>query len=121
MAHRCRRFPGEAADGKDSTLPGTLVGLRAILLRHGGSLLAPFQTAKYETTLWPRWLVQKRRRIETVFAQLVERYRSKRAWARDHWHLCSRWLPKVLSHTTAVLLYQRHGLGALEFRHLVSA
>jgi hypothetical protein len=43
------------------------------------------------------------------------------AWARDLWHLCARWLRKVLSHTTAVLLCQQHGLGSLEFRHLVCA
>jgi hypothetical protein len=50
--------------------------LRGELLRHGVALLAPFQTAKYEKTPWPHWLVLKRRRIETVLAQLVERYRA---------------------------------------------
>ncbi len=35
----------------------------------------------------PAWLVQTRRRIETVFSQLTERYRAKRVRARDHWHL----------------------------------
>jgi hypothetical protein len=77
---------------------------RLELLRDGVSLIAPFQTAKYDKAPWPRWLVAKRRRIETVLAQLVERYRSKRTWARDRWHLCSRWFREVLSHTTAVLL-----------------
>jgi hypothetical protein len=95
--------------------------LRLELLRGGVALLAPFQTRKYEKVPWPHWLVAKRRRIETVLAQLVERYRSKRTWARDLWHLCSRWLRKVLSHTTAVLLCQRHGLGSLAFRQLVAA
>jgi hypothetical protein len=95
--------------------------LRLELLRDGVALTAPFQTRKYERAPWPRWLVAKRRRIETVLAQLVERYRSKRTWARDLWHLCSRWLRKVLSHTTAVLLCQRHGLGSLAFSQLVSA
>ena len=95
--------------------------LRLELLRGGVALLAPFQTRKYEKVPRPHWLVAKRRRIETVLAQLVERYRSKRTWARDLWHLCSRWLRKVLSHTTAVLLCQRHGLGSLAFRQLVAA
>jgi hypothetical protein len=95
--------------------------LRLELLRDGVSLVAPFQTAKYDKAPWPRWLVAKRRRIETVLAQLVDRYRSKRTWARDRWHLCSRWLRKVLSHTAAVLLCQRHGLGSLAFGQLVSA
>jgi hypothetical protein len=95
--------------------------LREQLGAGGVRLLAPFQTRKYEKAPWPRWLVNTRRRIETVLAQLVERYRSKRTWARDLWHLCSRWLRKVLSHTTAVLLCQRHGLGSLAFSQLVAA
>jgi len=94
--------------------------LRGELLPHGLSLLAPFQTATYEKVPWPRWLVQKRRRIETVLAPLVERYRSKRTWARDLWHLCSRWLRNVLSHTTAMLLCQQHGLGSLHFSQLIA-
>ncbi len=57
--------------------------LRGELLHHGVSLIAPFQTAKHEKMPWPHWLVQKRRRVETVLAQLVERYSSKRTWARD--------------------------------------
>jgi hypothetical protein len=95
--------------------------VREQLRSEGIALLAPFQTRKYEKTPWPRWLVNTRRRIETVLAQLVERYRSKRTWARDLWHLQSRWLRKVLSHTTAVLLCQQHGLGSLAFSQLVSA
>ena len=94
--------------------------LRGELLPHGVALLAPFQTATYEKVPWPRWLVQKRRRIETVLAPLVERYRSKRTWARDLWHLCSRWLRNVLSHTTAMLLCQQHGLGSLHFSQLIA-
>ena len=95
--------------------------LRGELLRHGVSLIAPFQTAKHEKTPWPHWLIQKRRRIETVLAQLVERYSSKRTWARDLWHLSSRWLRKILSHTVAVLLCQQHGLGSLSFQKLVAS
>ena len=170
-AHRSRLFPGLSSYGKDSTIPGTMFGLRVHLrvawpgvitafdlapanasdlavapllleetrgfalgdrgywsprlrgelLRHGVSLIAPFQTAKYDKTPWPRWLVQKRRRIETVLAQLVERYSSKRTWARDLWHLSSRWLRKILSHTVAVLLCQQQGLGSLSFRQLVAS
>jgi hypothetical protein len=94
--------------------------LRERLRTAGVQLIAPFQTRKYEKTPWPRWLVNTRRRVETVLAQLVERYRSKRTWARDLWHLCSRWLRKVLSHTTAVLLCQQDGLGSLAFARLVT-
>ena len=61
-----------------------------------------------------------RRRIETVASQLVERYRIKRVWARDLWHLTSQFLRKVLSHTVAVLLCQRAGLSPLRFSELVT-
>jgi hypothetical protein len=65
--------------------------------------------------------VAKRRRIETVLAPLVERYHAKRTWARDLWHLCSRWLRKVLRRTTAVLLCRQRGLQPLSFRQLVAS
>jgi hypothetical protein len=95
--------------------------LRARLALQHVQLVAPFQTRKHEKAPWPRWLVHTRRRIETVLAQLVERYHSKRTWARDLWHLVSRWLRKVLSHTVAVLLCQQRGLGSLAFNRLVAA
>ena len=66
--------------------------VREQLRASGVALLTPFQTRKYERTPWPRWLVTTRRRVETVLAPLVERYRSKRSWARDLWQLQSRWL-----------------------------
>jgi hypothetical protein len=61
----------------------------------------------------------RRRRVETVLGQLIERFRAKRTWARDRWHLTSRWLRKVLSHTTAVALCQQHGLSPLHLSQLV--
>jgi hypothetical protein len=67
------------------------------LEEEGLSLLAPYKSKKREGTRWPSWLVRKRRRIETVISQMAERYRAKRLWARDRWHLTSRWLRKVLS------------------------
>jgi hypothetical protein len=75
----------------------------------GLCLLAPYKSKKREVTSWPRWLVQKRRRIETVISQLVERYGAKKVWARDRWHLTSRWLRKVLSHTMSFYLCQAQG------------
>jgi hypothetical protein len=36
--------------------------------------------------------------METMIGQLVERYHAKRVWARDGWHLWSRWQRKLLSH-----------------------
>jgi hypothetical protein len=45
----------------------------------------------------------------------------KRVWARDAWHLWSRWLRTLLSHTMAVLLCQRAGLGSLQFANLITS
>lgn len=86
----------------------------------GLRLLAPYKSKKKEKEPWPRWLVQKRRRIETVISQMAERYGAKKVWARDRWHLTSRWLRKVLSHTTAVYLCQRAGLSPLRFAELLT-
>ncbi len=84
------------------------------------SPLIPPKHRKGEPVAWPRDLVHKRRRIETVLSQLVERYRAKRLWARDIWHLAGRWLRCVLSHTIAILLCQRSGLPPLQFDRLLT-
>jgi hypothetical protein len=92
-----------------------------LLHAQGVHLVAPFSSAKRDRHPWPRWLVYTRYRIETVTGQLVGRYRAKRMWARDLWHLCSRWLRRVLSHTFAVLLCQQAGLASpLRFADLVT-
>jgi hypothetical protein len=70
-------------------------------------LLAPYRYAQRDP--WPAWsalLSRIRYRIDTLFGQLAERFHAKRVWARDGWHLWSRLLRKVLSHTLAVLLNQ---------------
>jgi hypothetical protein len=90
------------------------------LEEEGLSLLAPYKSKKREGTRWPSWLVRKRRRIETVLSQMAERYRAKRVWARDRWHLTSRWLRKVLSHTMAVYFCQQIGLSPLRFSQLLT-
>ena len=73
------------------------------LAGRGVRLLAPFRWASRdpEPTRAPL-LSRFRYRIDTVFGQLVDRYRAKRVWARDSWHLRSRLLRKLLSHTLAV-------------------
>ncbi len=86
----------------------------------GLRLLAPYKSKKKEKKPWPRWLTQKRRRIETVISQLVERYNAKKVWARDRWHLTSRFLRKVLSHTMAVYFCQQVGLSPLRFSELLT-
>jgi Transposase DDE domain len=91
------------------------------LTAQGGWLLAPPRGTRRQRQRPPPWLTGKRRRVETVIGQLVERYHLKRVWARDGWHLWSRWLRKLLSHTMAVLLCQRQGMGSLRFADLVAS
>jgi hypothetical protein len=78
--------------------------LKGLLRQQGLIFLAPFRQRSRERKPWPKRLNQIRRRIDTVIGQLVERYNAKRVWARDIWHLISRVLHKVLSHTMAVYL-----------------
>jgi hypothetical protein len=87
----------------------------------GGWLLAPPRGTRRSRQRPPPWLTGKRRRVETVIGQLTGRYQLKRVWARDAWHLWSRWLRKLLSHTMAVLLCQRAGLGSLRFADLITS
>jgi hypothetical protein len=90
------------------------------LARGGITLLAPFKKrATDPTPLRSRFITQKRWRIETVASQLVERYHLKRVWARDAWHLTSRVLRKVLSHTIAVALCLEQGFPPLSFARLL--
>jgi hypothetical protein len=94
--------------------------LTAALEPAGIKLLAPFK--KRATDPDPAGstrLTRVRWRIETVAAQLVERFHLKRLWARDAWHLTSRVLRKVLSHTIAVGLCLEHGHPPLAFAHLL--
>jgi hypothetical protein len=72
------------------------------LARRGVELLAPYSSKKRDPN--PKrsaFLSRLRYRIDTVFSQLTGRYCLKRVWARDLWHLASRLLRKVLSHTVA--------------------
>ncbi len=94
--------------------------LRAALAPAGITLLAPFK--KRATDPDPQGskrLTRVRWRIETVASQLVERYHLKRIWARDTWHLTSRVLRKVLSHTIAVFLCLERGYPPLSFDRLL--
>ncbi|MFM9616166.1 IS982 family transposase [Streptomyces niveiscabiei] len=102
----------------DSAYGGS--ALVAQLHVHGVELLAPPHGKPRTAAPLPRALTRKRRRVETVIGQLVDRYHLKRVWARDAWHLWSRWQRKLLSHTIAVLLCQRTGLPPLRFAQLVT-
>ena len=86
----------------------------------GLQLLAPYKSAKRQKQPYPRFLTHMRYRIETVFGQLVERFHAKRVWARDLWHLTSRWMRKFLSHTLAVFFCAQENLSYLSFAKLVT-
>ena len=84
--------------------------LRAELAAGQLRLLAPFRKRSRDPTpAASRLLNRVRRQIETTASQLVERYHLKRIWARDAWHLTSRTLRKLLSHTVAVWLNGQQG------------
>lgn len=65
-------------------------------------------------------LSRVRYRLETVNGQLAERYRIKRTWARDLWHLCHRIVRKILSHTVMVTLAVTRQLSPLSFDKLLA-
>lgn len=94
--------------------------LREELAPAGIELLAPFKKrATDPSPARSRVLSRVRRRIETVAAQFVERYRLKRVWARDAWHLTSRVLRKALSHAVCVLLCTERGYEPLQLARLL--
>ncbi len=93
---------------------------REELASMGVELLAPYSSKKRDPT--PKksaFLSRLRYRIDTVFSQLTERYSIKRVWAKDLWHLASRLLRKVLSHTVAFLLNHQSGNPPLQLAKLL--
>jgi hypothetical protein len=171
-AHRCRRFRGEAAYGKDTLVRQTFYGFRVhvrlcwpgVIARvvlapanvselaavpslaegttglllgdrnyhaprltdelagRGVRLVAPFRWASRDPDPERAPLLSRfRYRIDTAFGQLVDRYRAKRVWARDSWHLWSRLLRKLLSHTLAAYFTAQHGHPPLRLAHLLVA
>jgi hypothetical protein len=95
-------------------------GLSDRLKANGLWLLAPYKSAKRERQPWPRRLKHVRYRIETVIGQLVQRYHAKRVWARDLWHLTSRWMRKLLSHALASFFCVQQDVPLLSFASLIT-
>lgn len=83
---------------------------REEMARQGLEALTPYKSFRRERKPWPRRLTQLRRRIETVIGQLIVRLQARAIWARDMWHLLSRWGRIILAHTFAVWFCQRLGL-----------
>ena len=171
-AHRCRRFRGEVAYGKDTLVRQTFYGFRVHvrlcwpglidrvlvapanvselaavpalaegtsglllgdrnyhaprltdeLAGRGVRLVAPFRWASRDPDPTRAPLLSRfRYRIDTAFGQLVDRYRAKRVSARDSWHLWSRLLRKLLSHTLAVHFTTQAGHPPLRLADLLVA
>ena len=94
--------------------------LKEQLDKEGVELVAPYRKASEDPHPKLSALLSRiRYRIDTVFGQLVERYSIKRMWARDVWHLSSRLLRQVLSHTLCLLLNQVQGNSPLRLAELV--
>jgi hypothetical protein len=86
----------------------------------GVELLAPYSSERKDPAPKRSALLSRfRYRIDTVFGQLTQRYSVKRVWARDLWHLTSRLLRKVLSHTIAFLLNHLSGNRPLQLAKLL--
>jgi hypothetical protein len=86
----------------------------------GVELLASYSSKKQDPTPKRSALLSRfRYRIDTIFSQLVGRYCIKRVWARDLWHLMSRLVRKVLSHTVAFLLNHQMGNQPLQLSKLL--
>src|SRR5215212_290815 len=90
------------------------------LSRVGVELLAPYSSKKRDPAPKKSALLSRfRYRIDTIFSQLTERYCVKKVWARDLWHLASRLVRKVLSHTVAFLLNHQMGNPPLQLSKLL--
>jgi hypothetical protein len=86
------------------------------LAQGGIRLLAPYKRKDYDPR--PQQSKELRRLhwlIEAVNSQLACRFGAKRTWAKDLWHLCSRVLRKVLSHTVAAWVNVTQGRRPLDF------
>jgi hypothetical protein len=89
--------------------------------RAGVVLLAPSRSAaKDPSPKRSAFLRRVRYRIDTVFGQLAERFAVKRVWAQDPWHLWSRLLRKLLSHTLALLINRTTGNPPLQLARLAA-
>jgi hypothetical protein len=90
--------------------------------RHGVTLITPprkrMQTAFAPAVLkvCARW----RKRVETVGAQLTDRFAVARIRVRDLWHYQHRLIRKVLAHTVGVFLNLHLGRQPLDLDGLVS-
>jgi hypothetical protein len=122
-AHELSVLP-EIVEGTSGLIVGDRIyhspEMREELATMGIELLAPYSSKKRDPAPKRSALLSRLRyRIDTVFSQLTERYCVKRAWAREVWHLTSRLLRKILSHTVAFLFNHQSGNQPLQLSKLL--
>jgi hypothetical protein len=66
------------------------------------------------------WMMSKRRLVETVIGQLVDRFNIEKVRARDLWHKSSRWWRKLLAHTVCIKLNKDLRNEPLQFELLLT-
>ncbi|MBW3623592.1 MAG: IS982 family transposase [Armatimonadetes bacterium] len=87
----------------------------------GVKVIAPFKHKSRDPhPRWSAFLSGLRYRIETVYSQFTQRFKVKEVKARDTWHLASRLLRCVLSHTLSLLIYRENGGKDLQLAILLS-
>ena len=76
-------------------------------------------TKQRKPFILPRWAKRLRRLIETVYAQLTERFHLASIRVRDAWHLQNLWMTIILTHSICVCLNLRLKRDPLDFEGLV--
>jgi hypothetical protein len=110
--------PGSLGVGDRSYWPPPV---RDELATGGVTLLAPFKNRSTNPApARSRRLGRVRRVVGTVFGQLAGRFRMKRTWARDPWHLSHRVSRRVLWHTVAGRSSRADGRRSLNFDGLAA-
>lgn len=66
-----------------------------------------------------KWLVSKRRLVETVIGQLTDRFQIEKIRARKLWYLTNRITRKILAHTVCACINKKIGNPPLQFELLV--
>lgn len=108
--------PGVGIGDRNYWSPAT----RAEFQAAGGDLLAPFKQRKHDPDpARSERLLGWRRRIETVFSQLIEWFDLRRVKVRDLWHLEHRVVRKLLALTVAAWLNVAAGRPPLQLAPLV--
>lgn len=93
---------------------------RELQEQQGFTLLASFKKKSSDPDPQRSILLGHVRQItEVVIGQLATHFNAERTWARDLWHLCSRLIRKVLSHTAALLLNAQQGNPPLQLERLI--